>query len=201
MPKHHYLIHGANALRDALDYIAPNVPETGLIYDPRSLKRYISLACNTLAQLLDDANAINLVNDSINHPKIDRRVELEEFLSSFLSADRELMIKSGLDSRMANYLFQDARSIILELRRKQPLEPVNIRYKLRDMRTLACEDKDEALARNSSKAIRFIRRATQVIGGGAIVVTNAASMKLLGDVNGSLSQALGGYIAGKGADG
>jgi len=197
----HYLIHGANALKDALKYVAPEPPDVGLRYSSASMRRYIELACMTLSELAVDQNVLRLIEAGYEQPHIDQHFRFKQYIEEFLRADRKLMIHSGLEPRVVNYLFQDAESIIAELNRGEQQQPMRLQERLNDMRSLACEGRDPKLSNTKSSSVRLIARALQIIGGSAVVVTNALHMGLLGDASGSLSQALGGYVVGKGLDG
>lgn len=195
----HYLIHGANALKGSLKYIQSSKLPAGPFYDPRSVEIFLGSACVTLTLLSDDAETLALLAQAPAHASKLGRNQAKAFIDEFVKADKALLIAAGMEKKVASYLFRDAQKTLQYLDEQRPLNPSHLRDRVLELREAVCGESNSMKAKRSRDSL--LQRCVKVIGGGAIVVTNAAADMLLGGIATALSQAYGGYIAGKGFDG
>ena len=195
----HYLIHGANALKGALKYIKSSGSPSDPRYDPRSVAVFLSSACSTLELLLSDEQTLHLLAQPSNAASNAVRDQASDFIEEFVKADQALLVSAGMDKKVAAYLFKDAEKTIRTMSSQPPQDISHIRDRVLELRESVC---GESRALNSSLSREsWLRRSVNVIGGGAIVVTNVAADTILGGIASALSQAYGGYVAGKGLGG
>jgi hypothetical protein len=192
----HYLIHGANALSGALSYLDPTSGTAGIRYDPRSVQVFLSTACATLKLLQDDPESLELIEKAFHEPRAVSHSDLSAFIGEFRRADEDIMIKAGMNEKMAKYLFQDAENILLMFGAQAPASAGIVRNRLNDMCSAVCGESAGPDSTFNREA--HLRNWINVIGGTAIVVTNATSMAILGDLTGSLSQLFGSILAERG---
>lgn len=188
-----YLIHGTNALRGALRY----VHNDEFKYDPKSVSVYLSSACKTLSYLVDDEGTLQKISKGLYSQRDRGLVEFEDLMEEFIKPDHALMIAAGMDERMANYFFKDAHRMINIIKSDVSMEPEALRERIKELKYSACESEFEPPAESKS----ILKRSINIIGGGAIVVTNYSADMIIGGAASALSQAFGGYIAGKGLGG
>ena len=190
----HYLVHGANALKGAIRYVESSGPPTAARYDPRSVAVFLNSACSTLRMLREDRETLDLLSRTTGEAAETVRTESREFIAEFVKADRALLVAAGMDRKVASYLFKDAERSLRVLSSEPSIEDANWRHRVSELCEEVCgeaKSMNDALSRE-----KLLRRSLNVIGGGAIVVTNVAADSFLGGIASALSQAYGGYIAG-----
>jgi hypothetical protein len=187
-----YLIHGANALKGSITYA-----KGGFAYDPKSVRIYLAAACKTLSFLVEDNAAIQQIARGINSnaPQIYRA--FDDFIEEFAKPDQALLAAAGMDKRMVQYLFKDLNQMQELIRRdaftQREVSTDTLRHRIEELRYTVCGQHDSI-----GEGFFTLERAVNVIGGGAIIVANAAGTDIIGAPASAFSQAFGGHLVGKG---
>ena len=197
--QNNYLVHGANSLKDVLKYLKSSGSPVTPQYDPRSVVVFLSSACSTLQLLAEDERTLTLISNASGVTGDVARNQSGDFIDEFLKADEALLVAAGMDKKVAAYLFKDAKKTIRSLRNQPPINLNLLRSRLFELREAVCGE-SKSLGAELSREV-LLRRSINVIGGSAIVATNAAADAVLGGIASALSQAYGGYVASKGLGG
>lgn len=192
--KDNYLIHGTNALKGALRYTS-SVHE--FEYEPKSVSVYLSAACQTLTLLANDEPTLNLIASGMQGQANRIYDQFTDLVEEFVKPDQALLVAAGMDEKMAAYFFRDVQSIREAALTNREITSRILKDRLEELGYSVCHSRSIA----TPNAKNQLRRAIRVIGGGAIITTNFAADMIVGGLVSALSQAYGGYIAGKGFDG
>lgn len=189
-----YLTHGANSLKGIL--------RSGYKYDKKSIKIFLVIACETLSILLDDEETLKIISSPREpHYELEnnqRNKDLRSFIRQFVIVDRAIMISSGMDRQVAHYLFEDMWNLQKILESKDTYNINYLRNRIEELKYTACGEVENT---NKLASEIILKKALNVIGGGAIVVANASAGLILTPQFSSLSQAYGGHLIGKGIEG
>lgn len=190
-----YLIHGTNSLKGALKIIRD---EDSYKYDKNSISLFLSYACNVLKILERDEKTLDLIVEGsrLNDNYSKEYSSYNNFIQKFLVADKAIMLSSGMDKKVVNYLFKDMEKMQRVLESQENLTVENLKNRIHELSYFACEESPSVIGHKE-----IINRTIQVVGGAAIVVVNASHDSVLTGAASSLSQAFGGYVLGKGLDG
>ena len=194
-----YLIHGTNALRGGLRYVAADE----FRYDPKSVQIYLSAACRTLTYLVDDGEALSQISNGINQNPNEIFQRFADFIEEFVKPDQALLVAAGMDEKMGQYLFQDLAKMqrMIEAGHdvqdpySSPMNPDLLRERIKELQYSVCEEQTSITIGRSP-----LWRAIRVIGGGAIITTNYFADTVIGGLASAYSQAFGGYLVGKGLE-
>ena len=182
----HYLVHGANAIGESIKYI-----EGGISYDPKSIKFFLSTACDALSLLYEDDIFAEKIHDITHNKNLEEVAKhFNKFSDEFLALDKALLISSGMNPRVANYLFRD-----FEKSQEIITNPEGINYRtfknaVYDLKDLACENIEE-----NKKTI--LSRALNTIGGAAVITVNHLA-DIYAPMLAESSKVIGGSMVGKG---
>jgi len=131
-----YLIESANAMVGALKYVEE---EGGAQIDPRSLQIYLGIGCRTLTTLVNDREFSRDLYTSNANQKAAAISEFREFIAAFIRIDRGMMIDAGMDQKMVNYLFKDARYLLDKFANDAMLDPKYLQARLWDLSKSVCD--------------------------------------------------------------
>lgn len=185
-----YLVHGANALTGSLQ---PILTRGEFTYDKKALNIYTAIACATLRQLVEDSETIVAMANSREKTENIVREQAYDFIHVLLQADMELMIKSGMDYRMAHYLFSDLSNMDAMLSSETEFSPETLRHRISELQYTVCKE-----AENLDPSLGTIKRTVYVVGGAAVFVTNVTADAVLGGVASAISQLAGTSLVARG---
>lgn len=198
-----YLIHGANALKDALKYTVGN----DFKYDKNSVELFASIACITLSQLLEDNEALEkiVVGNSLSHKH--KFFYFRNFVEEFIKPDKALMIAAGMNESLTNYLFSDldnVKKVLMQMEKNalsHNTDNINwLRGRVQELQHSICHR--EIFKQKGFRGVpSSFRRVINITGGAAIVTTNVSADLIIGGVASAFSQGYGGHLVMKGIEG
>ena len=186
-----YLMHGANALGQALRYIDGDIE-----YDPRSAEIYLSIACVTLTKLHEDKETLGLISNAGRSGSEELREHLYSFLDEFIVADKALLISAGIDKKVADYLFRDIERTQEIITNPEIASGKYLEARIQELQDMACR-----VVHSSSRAKKILERSLYVVGGSAVVAINHLITIKTGPLLSEASKLYGGHLVGKGLNG
>jgi len=195
-----YLIHGTNALKDALRYV--NLEK--FMYEYKSVQIYLAVACTTLSHLEKDEEALEKITNGMNTEPNEIYRQFEDFVEEFIKPDQALLMAAGMDEKMGQYLFNDLSEMQGRMQRENNDKNASnitcslLKEKIKELKYSVCEDKK----RGEIKLGRTpLWRGIRLIGGAAIITTNTVADQIIGPLASAYSSSFGGFIVSKGLDG
>ena len=198
-----YLIHGANALKDALKYTVGD----DFKYDKNSVELFVSIACTTLTMLLEDGKVLEQIATGTSLPHENKFFYFRNFVEEFIKPDKALMIAAGMDESLANYLFSDldnVKKVLMQMEKNARNDNVGgvswFRGRIQELQDSVCHK--EVFRNKGFRGVpASLRRVINITGGAAIVTTNVSADLVIGGVASAFSQGYGGHLVIKGIEG
>ena len=176
-----YVVHACNEIEKVLfASLEPSAEEFGRVF---------TIACTALKRLGDDPDFSRALDQlekarETNRDDFQKITELDHFVGSFLSLERDLLLKAGLSSNSVHYFLKEATSLRERIRGTSPkrAEVLNEVWDTRDdvcsiARTLTQKHEAEQNVRKMKQTIRRgIKRAGFTLGGAAMIFTNASAL-------------------------
>ncbi len=163
-----YLIEASNSMIGSLKYL-----EKGDI-DPESLRQFFSIGCAALNNILNDQILKehlknNLVKDFQGEIKRSR-IAMGDFLSTFIRFEKGLMLEAGMDPKMVNYLFQDAKNITTTILSDDFHGYDDIENRLKDITGTVCALSTDGKV--DSSYLKYLKGTVYIVGGISILGVN-----------------------------
>ena len=144
-----------------------------------------------LSKQLKMVTLLNMIKYSSYPPD----TNIIDFIDVFLAADKALMISSGMNKKITNFLFNDIKKLKKSLKSNNLSDKKYLINRINEIKENACSQKKNPSYISSQI---LLTKSLYIIGGASIVTINDNAVNIIGVSFSEFSSAYGVYLINKG---